>query len=196
VLAKVEGLGGLFFKTADPTMLGGWCAAWPGLPVQAPSGARYPHAVLPLSVLPGPPDQAQQVEPVRKPHRRPLTRQRYDKEFLRLHIELVKLQDRVKVTGHRVVVIFEGRGAAGKGGVIKRIAEPLNPRIARVVVLGVPSEREKSQWYFQRFVARLHDPLRRWKLSPMDLKSRSHWAEYSRAKDAMSAHTDIKQAPW
>ena len=221
-----------------------------------------------MSVLQCLPESEQQLEPVKSPARRPLTGKRYEQELLRLHIELVKLQEWVKVTGHRVVVVFEGRDAAGKGGVIKRIAEPLNPRIARVVALSVPSEREKSQWYFQRYVAhlpsageivlldrswynragvervmgfcsdheyeefmracpefermlvrsgiqlikywfsvsdeeqerrfeaRLHDPLKRWKLSPMDLKSRSQWVEYSRAKDAMFAHTDIKQAPW
>jgi len=200
--------------------------------------------------------------------RKRLDRRFYDKELRRLHIELVKLQEWVKATGRRVVVIFEGRDAAGKGGVIKRITEPLNPRIARVVALGVPTEREKTQWYFQRYVqhlpaageivlfdrswynragvervmgfctddeyedflrtcpefermlvrsgiqvvkywfsvsdeeqerrfrARIGDPTKRWKLSPMDMQSRTRWVEYSRAKDAMFAHTDIKQAPW
>ena len=192
----------------------------------------------------------------------------YERELAELQIELVKLQEWVKSTGLRVVVIFEGRDAAGKGGVIKRITESLNPRICRVVALGTPTEREKSQWYFQRYVAhlpaageivlfdrswynragvehvmgfctgeeyeefmrscpefermlvrsgitlikywfsvsdeeqerrfqnRIVNPTKRWKLSPMDLESRRRWVEYSKAKDAMFAHTDIKQAPW
>ncbi len=183
-------------------------------------------------------------------------------------IELVKLQEWIKAKGLKVVVIFEGRDAAGKGGVIKRITQRLNPRICRVVALGTPTEREKTQWYFQRYVAhlpaagemvlfdrswynragvehvmgfctdeeykeflrscpefermlvrsgiilikywfsvsdeeqekrfqaRIHDPTKRWKLSPMDLKSREKWMEYSKAKDDMFAYTDIKQAPW
>lgn len=192
----------------------------------------------------------------------------YDKEMRRLHIELIKLQEWIKATGQKVVVIFEGRDAAGKGGVIKRIVEPLNPRVCRVVALGTPTSREKSQWYFQRYAAalpgagemvlfdrswynragvervmgfctddeywefmrscpefermlvrsgvtlvkywfsvsdeeqekrfasRVEDPTKRWKLSPMDLESRNRWQDYSRAKDDMLAHTDIKQAPW
>lgn len=192
----------------------------------------------------------------------------YEKELKRLQVELVKLQEWIKCKGLRVVVIFEGRDAAGKGGVIKRITERLNPRICRVVALGTPTEREKTQWYFQRYVphlpaagemvlfdrswynragveyvmgfcteeqhleflrscpmfermlvrsgitlikywfsvsddeqerrfqARNKDPRKRWKLSPMDLESRSRWVEYSQAKDVMFAHTDIKQAPW
>jgi len=192
----------------------------------------------------------------------------YEEELERLQIELVKLQEWIKAEGLRVVVLFEGRDAAGKGGVIKRITQSLNPRVARVVALGVPTEREKSQWYFQRyaphlpaagemvlfdrswynragvervmgfctedefeefmrscpqfermlvrsgiilikywfsvsneeqerrFQARIEDPTKRWKLSPMDLESRSRWVEYSKAKDVMFAHTDIKQAPW
>jgi polyphosphate kinase 2 len=79
----------------------------------------------------------------------------YEAELARLHLELVKLQDWVKATGMRVAVLFEGRDAAGKGGTIKRIAEPLNPRVCRIAALGVPTEREKSQWYFQRYVAQL-----------------------------------------
>jgi len=181
---------------------------------------------------------------------------------------LAKLQEWIKVQGLKVVVIFEGRDAAGKGGVIKRITERLNPRYCRVVALSVPTEREKTQWYFQRYVShlpaageivlfdrswynragvervmgfctpeqveeffrscpefermlirsgiilikywfsvsdeeqerrfqdRINDPTRRWKLSPMDLESRSRWIEYSKAKDDMFAHTDIKQSPW
>jgi polyphosphate kinase 2 len=192
----------------------------------------------------------------------------YEKELRRLQIELVKLQEWVKAKGLKLVVLFEGRDAAGKGGAIKRITECLNPRMCRVVALPTPTEREKSQWYFQRYVAnlpaageivlfdrswynragvehvmgfctqeeyaefmrsvpefermlvrsgillvkywfsvsdkeqerrfqqRIADPTRRWKLSPMDLQSRSRWVEYSRAKDEMFAHTDIKQAPW
>jgi len=192
----------------------------------------------------------------------------YEKELRRLQVELVKLQEWVKAQKLNVVVIFEGRDAAGKGGVIKRVTQCLNPRTARVVALGVPTEREKSQWYFQRYVphlpaageivlfdrswynragvervmgfctdeeywefmrscpefermlvrsgiilikywfsvsdeeqekrflARLDDRTKRWKLSPMDLQARSRWVEYSKAKDVMMKYTDIKQAPW
>jgi len=192
----------------------------------------------------------------------------YVQELRRLQIELVKLQEWIKHKGLRVVVIFEGRDAAGKGGAIKRVTETLNPRICRVVALGTPTEKEKSQWYFQRYVAelpsggemvlfdrswynragvervmgfcteneymeflqtcpefermlvrsgiilikywfsvsdeeqehrfqdRMNDVAKRWKLSPMDLQSRTHWVEYSRAKDEMFAHTDTKQVPW
>ena len=192
----------------------------------------------------------------------------YEKELARQHIELVKLQEWIKHQGLKIVVIFEGRDAAGKGGVIKRITQCLNPRVCRVVALATPTERETTQWYFQRYVAnlpaagemvlfdrswynragvervmgfcaeteyreflrscpefermlvragtqvlkywfsvsdeeqekrfrsRIVDPTKRWKLSPMDLQSRSHWMEYSKAKDEMFAHTDIKQAPW
>jgi len=192
----------------------------------------------------------------------------YEKALGKLQIELVKLQEWIKAKGLKVVVIFEGRDAAGKGGAIKRITECLNPRVCRVVALGTPTEREKSQWYFQRYVphlpaageivlfdrswynragvervmgfcteeelqeffrscpefermlvrsgiilvkywfsvddaiqeerfrARMDDPTKRWKLSPMDLASRSKWVEYSRAKDDMFNYTDIKQAPW
>lgn len=192
----------------------------------------------------------------------------YLKELGKLQIELVKLQEWVKHKGLKVVVIFEGRDAAGKGGVIKRITESLNPRIARVVALPAPTEREKTQWYFQRYVAhlpaageivlmdrswynragvervmgfcteeeyreflrscpefermlvrsgitlikywfsvsdeeqehrfqaRIEDRTKRWKLSPMDLESRTRWIQYSRAKDEMFKYTDIKQAPW
>ncbi len=192
----------------------------------------------------------------------------YEEELARLQIELVKLQHWVKTEGKRIVVIFEGRDAAGKGGVIKRISERTNPRIIRTVALGTPSDRQKTQWYFQRYVevlpaageivmfdrswynragvervmgfateeqvrefmrtcpefermlvragisivkywfsigdeeqerrfqARNADPTKRWKLSPMDLESRQRWEDYSRAKDDMFNHTDIKQAPW
>ncbi len=192
----------------------------------------------------------------------------YNDELRRLQIELVKLQEWIRRKGLKLVAIFEGRDAAGKGGAIKRITESLNPRVCRVVALGTPTEREKAQWYFQRYVPylpaagemvlfdrswynragvervmgfcteneyleflhgcpefermlvrsgiillkywfsvsdeeqerrfqdRMQDATKRWKLSPMDLESRRHWVEYSRAKDEMFAHTDIKQAPW
>jgi polyphosphate kinase 2 len=193
---------------------------------------------------------------------------KYERELSRLQIELVKLQEWIRHEGLRVVVLFEGRDAAGKGGAIKRIAESLNPRVCRIVALGTPTEREKTQWYFQRYVphlpaagemvlfdrswynragvehvmgfctereylefmqscpefermlvrsgiilikywfsvsdeeqerrfqGRMHAPTKRWKLSPMDLESRKHWADYSRAKDEMFAVTDTKQVPW
>jgi polyphosphate kinase 2 len=192
----------------------------------------------------------------------------YDRELRRLQIELVKLQEWVRHEGLRIVVLFEGRDAAGKGGAIKRITESLNPRICRVVALTTPTEREKAQWYFQRYVAhlpaagemvlfdrswynragvervmgfctdaeyqdflqscpefermlvrsgihlikywfsvsdeeqerrfqdRMKNVTKRWKLSPMDMESRKHWADYSRAKDEMFAVTDTKQVPW
>ena len=192
----------------------------------------------------------------------------YEQELFRMQLELVKMQEWVKENGLKVVVIFEGRDAAGKGGVIKRITQHLSPRICRVAALPAPTEREKTQWYFQRYCAhlpaageivlfdrswynragvehvmgfcteedyrefmrtcpefermlvrsginlikywfsvadeeqekrfqsRLLEPLKRWKLSPMDLESRTRWLEYSKAKDQMFAHTDIKQAPW
>ncbi|MFJ3336229.1 polyphosphate kinase 2 [Streptomyces sp. NPDC086766] len=197
-----------------------------------------------------------------------LPRKKYEKELLRLQIELAKLQEWVRADGVRLVVVFEGRDAAGKGGTIKRVTENLNPRIARIVALPKPTERERTQWYFQRYVEqlpaageivlfdrswynragvehvmgfctkeehrrflhqcpifermlvedgillrkywfsvsdavqqerfrrRLEDPLRRWKLSPMDLESITRWEAYSRAKDEMLVHTDIPEAPW
>lgn len=197
-----------------------------------------------------------------------LKKKTYNRELAKLQVELVKLQEWIKIKGLKVVVIFEGRDAAGKGGVIKRITQRLNPRICRVVALGTPTEREKSQWYFQRYVshlpasgemvlfdrswynragvehvmgfctgdeyqeflrtcpefermlirsgiilikywfsvsdeeqekrfrARIEDPTKRWKLSPMDLASREKWVEYSEAKDEMFKHTDFKQSPW
>ena len=203
-----------------------------------------------------------------KPEKAKIPNKVYVEELARLQSELVKLQEWVKAKGLRVVVLFEGRDAAGKGGTIKRITESLNPRVARVVALTTPTEREKTQWYFQRYVAhlpaageivlfdrswynragvehvmgfctheeyedflrtcpeferilvrsgiklikywfsvsdeeqerrfqkRIVDPRKRWKLSPMDLESRRCWVEYSKAKDVMFAHTDIKQAPW
>jgi polyphosphate kinase 2 len=192
----------------------------------------------------------------------------YERELGKMQVELVKLQEWIKNKGLKIVVIFEGRDAAGKGGVIKRITQSLNPRICRIEALGTPTEREKTQWYFQRYVARLPaagemvlfdrswynragvervmgfcrdeeymeflrscpefermlirsgiilikywfsvsdeeqearfqarmvDPTKRWKLSPMDLASRARWVDFSKAKDEMFSHTDIKQAPW
>ena len=197
-----------------------------------------------------------------------LGKKAYEKELARLELELIKLQEWIKHAGLKVVVIFEGRDAAGKGGTIKTISASLNPRICRVVALGTPTERQMTQWYFQRYVehlpaagemvlfdrswynragvervmgfcteeeyreflrscpefermlirsgislvkywfsvsdeeqerrfqARLDDPTKRWKLSPMDLESRTKWVEYSKAKDEMFAHTDTKQTPW
>lgn len=197
-----------------------------------------------------------------------LSKKQYEKALKKLFLELIKLQEWVTTTKARVVVIFEGRDAAGKGGVIKRITEPLNPRVCRIAALGTPSPKEKTQWYFQRYVAQLpaggeivlfdrswynragvehvmgfctdeeykdflhacpefehllirsgiilikywfsvsdevqeerfreraENPLKRWKLSPMDLKSRDKWVEYSKAKDAMFLHTDTVHAPW
>jgi len=209
-----------------------------------------------------------QVEPKERKKTKILKSKFYMRELRKLQVELVKLQEWVKAKGLKVVVIFEGRDAAGKGGTIKRITESLNPRIARVVALPAPTEREKTQWYFQRYVthlpaageivlfdrswynragvervmgfcteeeyrefqrscpefermlvrsgiilikywfsvsdeeqehrfqARIDDPTKRWKLSPMDMESRARWVEYSRAKDEMFKYTDIKQAPW
>ncbi len=192
----------------------------------------------------------------------------YNRELANLQQELVKLQYWIKEKGLKVCVLFEGRDAAGKGGVIKRITQRLNPRIARVVALGIPSDKEKQQWYFQRYAQHLPsagemvlfdrswynragvervmgfctddeyrdfmrtcpefermlvrsgvklikywfsvsdeeqerrfrvrntDPVRRWKLSPMDMASRSRWVDYSRAKDAMFMYTDTEKVPW
>ena len=195
-------------------------------------------------------------------------RQNYFRELFRLQGELVKLQDWVAHTGHKVVILFEGRDAAGKGGVIKRITQRLNPRVCRVVALPAPNDREKTQWYFQRYAAhlpaagemvlfdrswynragvervmgfcgedeveeffrsvpefermlvrsgiqlvkywfsitddeqhlrflgRIHDPLKQWKLSPMDLQSRRRWEDYTQAKEVMLERTHIGEAPW
>ncbi|GAA1430514.1 polyphosphate kinase 2 [Microlunatus lacustris] len=192
----------------------------------------------------------------------------YEAELFRLQVELVKMQEWVRTTGARLVVVFEGRDAAGKGGTIKRVTQYLNPRVARVAALPSPTGRERGQWYYQRYVAhlptrgeivlfdrswynragvehvmgfctptehteflgqtpvfeqmlidsgillrkywfsvsddeqlrrfrsRLHDPVRRWKLSPMDLESVHRWEAYSRAKDEMMAHTDTPDSPW
>ena len=201
-------------------------------------------------------------------HKSTLDRRTYFHELFRLQAELVQLQDWVVATGYKLVVIFEGRDAAGKGGVIKRIAQRLNPRVCRVVALPAPSEREKTQWYFQRYVPhlpaggeivlfdrswynragvervmgfatedqvdqffhdvpefermlarsgimlvkywfsitdqeqqlrflmRVHDPMKQWKLSPMDLQSRVRWEEYTKVKEEMLAKTNIPEAPW
>lgn len=200
--------------------------------------------------------------------RKPPKDYKYIEEIAHLQFELIKLQEWVRLQGLKVVVIFEGRDAAGKGGVIKRITESLNPRICRVAALSTPTERERGQWYFQRYVAhlpacgeivlfdrswynragvervmgfctedeyteflratplfeemlvrsgiyllkywfsvsdevqekrfqeRMRSPIKRWKLSSMDIESRKHWVEYSQAKDAMFAKTDTKLTPW
>ena len=161
-------------------------------------------------------------------------RQAYFKELFRLQGELVKLQDWVQHSKQKVVILFEGRDAAGKGGVIKRITQRLNPRVVRVAALPAPNDRERTQWYFQRYVAhlpaagemvlfdrswynragvervmgfcsdeeqhmrflgRIHDPLKQWKLSPMDLESRRRWEEYTKAKETMLDRTHIPEAP-
>ena len=195
-------------------------------------------------------------------------RRLYFRELFRLQGELVKLQDWVQHTKQKVVILFEGRDAAGKGGVIKRITQRLNPRVARVAALPAPNDRERTQWYFQRYIAhlpaagemvlfdrswynragvervmgfctdeeyeeffrtvpdfermlvrsgtvlikywfsitdeeqharflgRIHDPLKQWKLSPMDLESRRRWEEYTKAKEIMLERTHIPEAPW
>lgn len=200
--------------------------------------------------------------------RRSIDRKFYFAELIRLQSELVKLQDWVAHKGLKLVILFEGRDAAGKGGVIKRIAQRLNPRVCRVAALPAPNDREKTQWYFQRYVshlpaageivlfdrswynragvekvmgfcndndleeffrstpefermlvrsgiklvkywfsitdeeqharflARIHDPLKQWKLSPMDLESRKRWEDYTRAKENMLERTHIDEAPW
>ena len=192
----------------------------------------------------------------------------YEAELARLQVELVKLQEWIRVQGLKVMVIFEGRDTAGKGGTIKRIMDRLNPRVVRVMALGTPTGRERTQWYFQRYVmhlpaggelvlcdrswynralvervmgfcsaaeydeflrscpefermiiradirlikywlsvsdeeqerrfhARIHDPVRRWKLSSMDLEARRRWVDFSKAKDVMFQYTDMKEAPW
>jgi len=195
-------------------------------------------------------------------------RQQYFRELFRMQGELVKLQDWVVASGQKIVILFEGRDAAGKGGVIKRITQRLNPRVCRVAALPAPNNREKTQWYFQRYVAhlpaageivlfdrswynragvervmgfcsdteyeqffndvtefekmlvrsgiklikywfsitdaeqevrflaRINDPLKQWKLSPMDLESRRRWEDYTRAKEIMLERTHIEEAPW
>lgn len=201
-------------------------------------------------------------------HKEKIKRKDFENILENLDLELVKLQEWIKLKKLKVVVVFEGRDAAGKGGVIKTITQCVNPRICRVVALGVPTEKEKGQWYFQRYVShlpaegemvlfdrswynragvehvmgyctkeqyedflrscpefermlirsgtilikywfsvsnkeqetrfqeRIKNPLKRWKISPMDVESRSKWVEYSHAKDNMFAYTDNKQSPW
>ncbi len=201
-------------------------------------------------------------------HKSTLERRFYFHELFRLQAELVKLQDWIVQTKYKLVVVFEGRDAAGKGGVIKRITQRLNPRVCRVVALPAPTEREKSQWYFQRYVPhlpaggemvlfdrswynragvervmgfatpdqvdefffdvpefermlvrsgiklikywfsitdqeqqlrflmRIHDPMKQWKLSPMDLQSRVRWEDYTKVKEEMLERTNIPEAPW
>ena len=196
------------------------------------------------------------------------SRIRYFRELLRLQTELIKLQDWVVHSRHRMVIVFEGRDAAGKGGVIKRITQRLNPRVCRVAALPAPNDREKTQWYFQRYIShlpaagemvlfdrswynragvekvmgfcnddeyeeffrsvpefermlvrsgikvikywfsisddeqhlrflgRIHDPLKQWKLSPMDLESRRRWEAYTQVKETMLERTHIEEAPW
>jgi polyphosphate kinase 2 len=197
-----------------------------------------------------------------------LTREEYEKELAHLQTELVRLQEWIVHEGLKVVVLFEGRDTAGKGGVIRRISELTNPRVVRSVALGTPSDRERTQWYFQRYVAhlpaagemvlfdrswynragvervmgfctdaeykefmrtcpqferilqgsgilllkywlsvsdaeqerrfkaRMKNPAKRWKLSPVDLESRARWVDYAEAKDEMFAKTDTKHSPW
>jgi polyphosphate kinase 2 (PPK2 family) len=165
---------------------------------------------------------------------RKFKRKKYEKALRTLQAELCKLQAWVKHKGLRVIVVFEGRDAAGKGGTIRAITERVSPRVFRQVALPAPSDREKSQMYLQRYIqhfpaageivifdrswynragveyvmgfcseeqhrrfeARINDPLRQWKLSPMDLPSRSRWFDYSRARDKMLKATDTKYAPW
>ncbi|GAB2688503.1 polyphosphate kinase 2 [Thalassiella azotivora] len=211
--------------------------------------------------------QQQEPEPGHRAPKR-LRRKVYEQELYRLQAELVTMQEWVRTSGARLVVVFEGRDAAGKGSTIKRVTQYLNPRVARIVALPAPTERERSQWYFQRYVeqlpaageivlfdrswynragvervmgfctddeyrrflhqcpiverllvedgvllrkywfsvsdaeqearfrSRLEDPMRQWKLSPMDLESIARWEDYSRAKDQMLVHTDVPEAPW
>jgi polyphosphate kinase 2 len=210
------------------------------------------------------------ADPDKAPHRKVkrLPREFYEKTLYALQGDLVTMQEWVKSTGARVVVVFEGRDAAGKGSTIKRVTEYLNPRMARIVALPTPTERQRTQWYFQRYVeqlpaageivlfdrswynragvervmgfcsaeeyqrflrqapifermliedgillrkywfsvsnheqekrfaSRLNDPMRQWKLSPMDLESITRWEDYSRAKDEMMVHTDTNESPW
>jgi polyphosphate kinase 2 len=223
---------------------------------------------MPRAAGSGPADQRRTKEEKDDDRRTRIRNKVYERELERLQLELAKLQEWVRHEGLNVVVVFEGRDTAGKGGVIKRIVERLNPRVVRVVALPAPTKRERSQWYFQRYVAhlpaageivlfdrswynragvervmgycteeeyqeflracpefehmlvrdgiilikywfsvgeeeqerrfqeRMENPLKRWKLSPMDLEARARWHEYSRAKDEMFAHTDVEHAPW
>lgn len=217
------------------------------------------------SSLEGQGSSATQVKPA---SHKVIRKKDYEKELAELHVELVRLQEWIKYKGLKIVVIFEGRDAAGKGGTIKRITETMNPRICKVVALSTPTEKEKTHWYFQRYVPhlpaagemvlfdrswynragvervmgyctdiehteflhscpqfehllirsgiilikywfsvndkeqekrflqRLNDPTKHWKLSPMDVESLSRWVEYSKAKDEMFSYTDTKESPW
>ncbi len=199
---------------------------------------------------------------------KPLKKAKYEDQLAKLQTQLVILQEWVRREGQKVVIVFEGRDAAGKGGVIKRITESISPRLCKVVALPAPTERERTQWYFQRYIQhlpaagemvifdrswynragvervmgfcteaehkefmrscpefermlvrsgiklikywfsvsdeeqerrfqeRIDDVTKRWKLSPMDLESRSRWVDYSKAKDEMMEHTNIEEAPW
>jgi polyphosphate kinase 2 len=216
----------------------------------------------------GDPGGIGRVTPPGPEQNRPMRRKEFEPELAKLDLELVKMQDWIKAHGLKVCVLFEGRDAAGKGGTIKRITEPLNPRVCRVVALAAPTDREQTQWYFQRYVshlpaagelvlfdrswynragvehvmgfctddeyreflntapdfekmlirsgiilvkywfavsdeeqerrfqARLNDRVKRWKLSPMDLESRSRWFDYAKAKDVMFQYTDTPESPW
>jgi polyphosphate kinase 2 len=253
---------------------------------EAWAGTHAPPAVPPMGIAPAelgvPEATAREMEampvtaeestsaplPAGYPYRVRLRRKEYEAEKKKLQIELLKVQSWVKESGQRIVMLFEGRDAAGKGGTIKRFTEHLNPRGARVVALEKPSERERGQWYFQRyiehlptygeivlfdrswynragvervmgfctddqyeeffrstpefermlvrsgiqlikywfsisddeqrlrFLGRIHDPLKQWKLSPMDLESRRRWEEYTKAKEVMLERTHIAEAPW
>jgi len=223
--------------------------------------ADSPETSGPLPIMSTPPAE-------KGGHHKKFDRETYEVEVEKLQVELVKLQEWIKHAGLRVAVIFEGRDAAGKGGTIKRVTEHLNPRVVRIAALATPTERERTEWYFQRYVehlpaagemvlfdrswynrpgvervmgfcsedevweffrtcpefermlirsgiillkywfsvsdeeqerrfqARLKDPLKVWKLSPMDLASRMRWVEYSQAKDEMFSYTDTKDSPW
>jgi polyphosphate kinase 2 len=208
------------------------------------------------------------TEAITVPDQRKIPKKVYESELAKLQADLVAMQEWIKESGARVVVVFEGRDAAGKGSAIKRVTQYLNPRLARIVALPAPTDRERGQWYFQRYIehlptrgeivlfdrswynragvervmgfctpdehrrflhqapiferllrddgimlfkywfsvsdaeqearfrSRQSDPMRQWKLSPMDVESVSRWEDYSRAKDEMFVHTDIPESPW
>jgi polyphosphate kinase len=207
-------------------------------------------------------------KPGRAQEDRPMKKKEFEEELAKLQLELVRMLEWIRQSGHKLVILFEGRDAAGKGGAIKRISEPLNPRFCRVTALPAPTERERSQWYFQRYVtqlpaggemvlfdrswynragvervmgfctdaeyweflrsvsnyeqmlqrsgiqlvkywfsvsdqeqerrfqARIDDPAKNWKISPMDMYARSRWVDYSKAKDIMMEHTSTPDSPW
>ena len=240
-------------------------------PAKPPAKAKNAKTVKAKTAVPAAgavPAKVNLNETVQTARRPAITTKDYEKTLAKLQTELVKLQEWIKFKKLKVVVLFEGRDAAGKGGTIKRITESLSPRVTRVAALPAPTDREQTQWYFQRYVQhlpaggemvlfdrswynragvervmgfctedeyreflrtcpefermlvrsgiilikywfsvsndeqerrfqkRIFRPEKHWKLSPMDLESRARWVEYSKAKDAMFAHTDIKQAPW